>query len=103
LGSDLSPNITLARFERCGKSAKSWNISPTPRRSGGSKRASPATSAPLIRMRPASGRPTPAARRSSVVLPHPEGPSSETISPAAMSSETPDTAVALPYRCVTSS
>ena len=35
-GSDFSPNITLARLVRCGNSAKSWNISPTPRRSGGS-------------------------------------------------------------------
>ena len=47
--------------------------------------ASPATSRSLIRMRPALGRSTPAASRSSVVLPQPDGPSSETISPGAMS------------------
>jgi len=39
----------------------------------------------LIRIEPALGRSTPAASRSSVVLPHPDGPSSETTSPGAIS------------------
>ena len=38
------PNITLARLVRCGNSAKSWNIRPTPRLSGGRMRRARDTS-----------------------------------------------------------
>ena len=74
---------------RCGNSAKSWNISPTLRFSGSTKRAGPATSWSLMSTRPPVGRSMPAATRSSVVLPQPEGPSRHTTSAGAMSSEKP--------------
>ena len=44
-------------------------------------------------MRPASGRSNPAIMRSVVVLPHPDGPSSEKNSPLPISSDTSSTAV----------
>ena len=77
---------------RCGNSAKSWNISPTLRFSGGTKRAGPATSKSLMSTRPPVGRSMPAAIRSSVVLPLPEGPSRHTTSAGAMSREKPSSA-----------
>src|SRR5690349_6839181 len=46
--------------------------------------------------RPASGISKPAIMRRDVVLPQPDGPSSEKNSPAAMSSVTPSTAMTLP-------
>src|SRR4029079_12008800 len=61
------------------------NIRPTPRFSGGTKRLGPATSCPSMSTRPALGRSTPEAILSSVVLPHPEGPTRQTISPGATS------------------
>src|SRR5262245_30989395 len=70
---------------RCGKSAKSWNISPTLRCSGGTKRCGPATSRSLMRTRPPVGLSMPEATRSSVVLPHPDGPSRQTTSAGATS------------------
>ncbi len=47
--------MTLARLLRCGNSAKSWNIRPTPRFSGGRKVLPPETSWSLIRTRPCVG------------------------------------------------
>src|SRR5690242_506585 len=56
-------------------------------------------------MSPASGSSKPAIRRSSVVLPHPEGPSTQTYSPAGNASPTPATACVAPkdFRTSTSS
>src|SRR5882757_20601 len=48
--------------------------------------------------RPESGSSKPAIMRSDVVLPQPDGPSSEKNSPAAMSSVTPSTATTLPSK-----
>src|SRR3989454_524113 len=58
---------------------------------------------PSIRTDPALCRTNPATTRSSVVLPHPEGPRSATISPARTASDTSATAVTGPYRWVTES
>ena len=62
---------------RCGNSASSWNMRPTPRRCGG--RCS--TDSPSISTSPASGRSSPAISRSTVVLPQPDGPSSAAHAP----------------------
>src|SRR5437870_9960728 len=50
-------------------------------------------SAPSSRILPSSGRSKPAISRSVVVLPHPEGPSSEKNSPASTETSMPSTAV----------
>ena len=49
-----SPKATLAPTSRCGNSAWSWNISPTPRRCGGARRGRrrPRAPAPLGRFEP---------------------------------------------------
>ena len=60
----------------------------TGRRLGGT----PAMSSPSIRIRPALAVSKPASRRSSVVLPQPDGPSSAKNSLARISSETWSTA-----------
>jgi len=49
-----------------------------------------------MRIVPAVGSSSPAISRSIVVLPHPDGPSSVTSDPAAMTSETRSTAVTSP-------
>ena len=54
---------------------------PTRRRSGGTEPPAPATRRPPISIVPASGASRPAIRRSTVVLPQPDGPSSVSISP----------------------
>src|ERR1700751_2482864 len=53
-------------------------------------------STPSMKMVPALGRSKPASRRSSVVLPEPEPPSRQKISPRRMSSETSSTATKSP-------
>src|SRR5471032_3299665 len=68
----------------------------TGRRCGGT----PVMSWPSIRMRPASGASKPASRRSRVVLPQPELPSSANSSPRAISRSTPSTAMISPKRLV---
>ena len=85
------PKATLSATDRCGNSAKSWNISPTERRSGGTETRGPSTSRPSTVMVPSSGVSTPASMRRVVDLPQPEGPSRQKISPAAMRSEMPST------------
>ena len=57
-------------------------------------------SRPSSRMRPVSGVSKPAAMRSRVVFPQPEGPSREKVSPFSMSSVRSLTAVKLPKRRV---
>jgi len=54
---------------------------------------SPASGSPNTRTRPALGSSSPAAMFSSVLLPQPVGPTTETNSPAATASETSRTAV----------
>ncbi|MNL65585.1 hypothetical protein D3C87_1899340 [compost metagenome] len=53
----------------------------------------PITDCPSMRISPVLGVSNPAIERSSVVLPQPDGPSSEKNSPAAMSSETSSSAL----------
>ena len=55
------------------------------------------TSTPASSTVPASGRSNPAIRRSSVVLPEPDGPSMVKNSPSATSRSTPATAASCPY------
>src|SRR6516225_3446024 len=62
-----------------------------------------AISSPSSRMRPSSGVSRPASRRSSVVLPQPEGPSSAKNSPAKISSDSSSTALTPPKRLLTAS
>src|SRR5712664_1132638 len=71
---------------------------PTPRRAGGTS----LTTRSSKRTSPASGRSKPATRRSVVVLPHPEPPTSATSSPGAISRESPSTAVLAPKRLLRS-
>jgi hypothetical protein len=67
-----------------------------PRRSGGTTASGEEIGSPLRRMVPCDGGMKPAIMRSMVVLPQPEGPSSEMNSPCAMSSEKSSTATASP-------
>ena len=57
-------------------------------------------SAPSMRIVPALGNSKPASIRSSVVLPDPEPPSRQKISPRRMSSDTSSTATKSPKRLV---
>src|SRR6266567_7555645 len=66
-----------------------------PRARGGT---SPSTRSPPMRISPALGRSRPAIIRSSVVLPHPDGPSSTKNSPSRMDRSTPSTAWKSPNR-----
>jgi hypothetical protein len=61
----------------CGNSAYDWNIMFTGRSYGGTS----SIDAPSMKMRPAVGCSKPASIRSSVVLPQPEPPSRQKISP----------------------
>src|SRR5579862_7451467 len=69
----------------------------TGRRFGGMR----LTSCPSIRIRPSVGVSNPATIRSSVVLPHPEGPSRAKNSPSSIARLTLSTATTLPKRLVT--
>src|SRR5689334_1679210 len=84
----------LFATSRCGNSAYCWNTMLTGRLSGGSW----VMSRPRRRIRPAVGSSKPPIMRSVVVLPQPEGPSSEKNSPGRISSETPSTARTAPNR-----
>ena len=66
------------------------------RRSGGTTWAGEEISSLSIAMVPAEGGAKPAIMRSVVVLPQPDGPSSETNSPGAISSEKSATASTAP-------
>src|ERR1700755_3006492 len=67
---------------------------PSSRSRGGTRmpRAGDDTTLPPIEISPSVGCSRPATQRSVVVLPHPEGPSSTTISPAGTAKLTPSTA-----------
>ena len=67
---------------------------PMSRRFGGTS----VTSLPSITTRPEVGRSKPATSRSAVVLPQPDGPSSETNSPVAISRSMPARATTSPNR-----
>ena len=66
-----SPNATLPRTSRCGNSAWSWNMSPKPRRCGGTRGEVGAVPRDRARSRRARARRPP---RRSVLLPLPLGP-----------------------------
>src|SRR5947209_3071419 len=78
----------------CGHTAYDWNTIPMLRRRGGTctPRSGAATSSPPIAIMPPVGCSSPAMQRRVVVLPQPDGPSSTTISPAAMRKLTSSTA-----------
>ena len=82
----------------CGQIAYDWNTIDTPRFSAGTLRRSLAeyTESPFRRMIPPLGVSSPATARNVVVLPQPEGPSSVTNSPGAMSKPMLSTAVTSP-------
>ena len=91
-GSRASPKPTLAPTVRCGNSAKSWKTTPT---RSALRRPGPAASRDLLPADldlPARAVSKPATRRSVVVFPQPEGPTSATISPLATLSERSSTA-----------
>src|SRR5690606_10071483 len=67
----------------------------------GTKRSGPATSQSLIKMRPDVGFSIPDAMRRRVVLPQPDGPSRQTISPGSISSVMPLSAYLSPKRRTT--
>jgi hypothetical protein len=69
--------------------------------SGGSAADGDETTVPSISIVPAVGRRKPAIMRSVVVLPQPDGPSSETNSPGASARLKSSTAVTAPNRQVT--
>ena len=82
------PNAMLAATSRWGKRASSWNISPIPRRCGGT----PSRSRPSSVTAPASSGCSPAIARSSVDLPPPLGPRTATVSPSSTARSTPASA-----------
>jgi hypothetical protein len=82
------PKATFSNTLMCGNSAYDWNTRPMLRRLVGSA----VMSRPSTRMRPPVGSISPATMRSTVVLPQPEGPSSEMNSPSWTDSETDDAA-----------
>src|SRR6185312_10491041 len=92
----FSPYATLSRIDMCGKSAYCWKTVFTSRLYGGT----PLTSRPPIRSSPSSGCSKPAIIRSEVVLPQPDGPSSERNSPLCTRRLTAFTAVSEPKRFV---
>ncbi|MCY1525339.1 hypothetical protein D9M68_603150 [compost metagenome] len=84
-----SPKATFSNTVMWGNNAYDWNTSPTWRRLGGSRVISRSST----RMRPLVGAIRPATMRSTVVLPQPDGPSSDTNSPSFTDNETPAAAV----------
>ncbi len=83
----------------CGNSAYDWNIMFTGRSYGGTS----VTSTPSMKTAPSVGVSKPASIRSSVVLPQPEPPSRQKISPREISSDTCRTAMKSPKRLVSRS
>src|ERR1700733_9788080 len=83
----------------CGKSAYDWNIMFTGRSCGGT----PVISTSSMRIRPLVCSAKPASMRRSVVLPHPEAPTSANISPLKTLRLTLSTARNAPYILLTPS
>ena len=75
-----------------GNSEYAWKTIPMSRLLGGM----PVMSLPSTTIRPSSGRSKPATRRSAVVLPQPEGPSSERNSPSPSEMSIPFSALTVP-------
>ena len=92
----LSPKAIFLPTLRWGNSASFCNTVLTGRRSGGRS----VMSLPSSRTRPSFGLSNPAAIRSKVVLPHPDGLSHEETMPYLISSLTRSTAVKSPKRLV---
>ena len=90
------PKATLPATSRCGNSAWSWNIRPTPRRCGGTAR----WSTPSSSTAPPSSGCRPATTRRSVDFPHPLGPSTAITSPGGTSRSTSSSAGRPPKRTV---
>src|SRR5258708_17365222 len=85
-----------------GQIAYDWKIIDMPRFSGGSERPGAEIVRPSSSMVPSLGSRKPAIMRSVVVLPQPDGPSSETNSPRVSASVARSTAVKAPKRHVRS-
>ena len=77
-----SPSSTFCAMVRQGRSRGSWKAIAV-------RSSTSATPESSSRMRPPVGASSPPTRRRSVDLPHPEGPTIATISPAATSTSTP--------------
>src|SRR5437016_3662796 len=96
------PKPTFSATVMFGQIAYDWKIIDMPRFSGGSEWPGAEIARPSSSMVPSVGSRKPAIIRSVVVLPQPEGPSSETNSPRASASVARSTAVKAPKRQVTS-
>ena len=86
------PKATLSNTDMCGKRAYCWKTVLTLRLCGGTSD----TSTPSSMTRPLVGRSKPAMIFSSVVFPHPEGPSKEKNSPRRMEKSARSTATNVP-------
>jgi hypothetical protein len=87
-----SPKAMFSATDMCGYSAYDWNTIATPRFAG----CTSVTSRPLMWMLPALGASSPAINRSSVDLPHPDGPTNTTSSPGSTERETSSMTEVLP-------
>src|SRR5256886_4113561 len=87
-----NPNSTFCSAVRFGNRLYAWKTMPMSRRLGETR----VTSLPSITIEPESGRSKPATRRSAVVFPHPDGPSSERNLPASSSTWIPSSATTGP-------
>src|SRR6267142_3524180 len=96
------PKPTCWATVMLGQIAYDWKIMDMPRFSGGSERPGAEIVRPSSSMVPSLGSRKPAIIRSVVVLPQPDGPSSETNSPRVSASVARSTAVKAPKRQVTS-
>src|SRR5437867_2447062 len=96
------PKPTFSATVMFGQMAYDWKIIDMPRFSGGSEWPGAEMARPSSSMVPSVGSRKPAIIRKVVVLPQPEGPSSETNSPRASASVARSTAVKAPKRQVTS-
>ena len=96
----FSPYSTFRDALMFGKRLYAWKTMPMSRLLGGTR----VMSLPATRMRPEFGRSKPATMRSAVVLPQPDGPSSETNSPSSSEMLMPSSATTSPNdRCRVSS
>src|SRR6267143_418553 len=96
------PKPTFWATVMLGQIAYDWKIIDMPRLSGGSEWPGAEIVRPSSSMVPSLGSRKPAIMRSVVVLPQPDGPSSETNSPRVSASVARSTAVKAPKRQVTS-
>ncbi len=90
------PKTMFADTSRCGNSAPSCGTYPTRRRCGETNTSSPHTVPSPSAIVPESGRSKPATRRSRVVLPQPEAPSTAVSWPSSTLRSTPSSTVSAP-------